>query len=116
MSPSNFQAKKKFGQHFLQSETVINKIIHDESENTEYCLEIGPGQGILSKFLIEKKFPLKVIEIDDQFIEYLQGLVGKDHVTHADAMEVKLAESFDKWGWKNNIWLVSIYHIILQHL
>lgn len=107
MSSQDFQAKKKFGQHFLKSDSVIQKIVNDKDEDTQYCLEIGPGPGILTKYLVEKSFPLKVIEIDDQFIQHLENLVGKENVTHSDAMEVELTECFQAWDWQNNIWLVS---------
>jgi 16S rRNA (adenine1518-N6/adenine1519-N6)-dimethyltransferase len=107
MSEKDFQAKKKFGQHFLKSDSVIQKIVNNQDDSTKYCLEIGPGPGILTKFLVDKDAPLKVIEIDDQFISHLKQLVGDENVTHQDAMEVELEELFKQWSWTQDIWLVS---------
>lgn len=103
----SFTAKKKFGQHFLNSPHIIDKITSDISDESKYILEIGPGPGVLTKKLIEKENPLKVVEIDDQFISFLSNLVGAENVLHIDAMEVDLAEKFKAWSWDDNIWLVS---------
>lgn len=107
MSGPNFQAKKKFGQHFLKSDSVINAITNDFEDDTQYCLEIGPGPGILTKHLKQKDFDLKVVEIDDQFISFLQELVGAENVIHSDAMDVDLWEKFQNWDWQQKVWLVS---------
>lgn len=107
MSQQKFSANKKFGQHFLKSQKVIDSIVGDNHSETKYCLEIGPGPGVLTKELIKKDFPLKVIEIDTQFISFLSELVGTENVLHSDAMDIELTTKFEQWKWQENIWLVS---------
>ena len=48
------KTKKKFGQHFLTNENVASKIVN-EITSKENILEIGPGDGILTKYLLDKK-------------------------------------------------------------
>ena len=68
--------KKKFGQNFLINEKIINKIIEasDIQSNSE-ILEIGPGNGSLTKEIIKKK-PKKyiAIEIDTS----LKNIINKE--------------------------------------
>jgi 16S rRNA (adenine1518-N6/adenine1519-N6)-dimethyltransferase len=67
-------AKKNLGQHFLK-DTGIARRIADSLTGVGYrsVLEIGPGMGILTGFLMERQFPdFKVIEIDNESIYYLK--------------------------------------------
>ena len=66
------KAKKRLGQHFL----VDLSIAKDIADTVDTCpgmpiLEVGPGMGVLTQFLIEKKRPLKVVEIDEESVSYL---------------------------------------------
>jgi 16S rRNA (adenine1518-N6/adenine1519-N6)-dimethyltransferase len=66
--------KKHLGQHFLTDEHIALKIVNSVSVETGCLLEIGPGTGVLTKYLIGKQFPVfKAIEIDRESIEYLTG-------------------------------------------
>ena len=67
-----FRAKRKFGQNFLINENIATKIV-DSINYKKYdeVLEIGPGMGILSKYLIKKCNP-KLIEIDEESVSYLK--------------------------------------------
>jgi len=47
------KAKKHLGQHFLTDLNIAKKIADTLSEEQEYVLEIGPGTGVLTKFLQE---------------------------------------------------------------
>lgn len=68
----NVRAKKHLGQHFLTDENIANKIAGSLSGvDYEDVLEIGPGMGILTKFLI-KKFRTSMIEIDPESVSYLK--------------------------------------------
>src|SRR6476620_8396163 len=67
-------AKKHFGQHFLKDETVAKKIVDALQPTGRYkqVLEIGPGMGVLSQFLFQRKdFETKLIEIDRESIHFL---------------------------------------------
>lgn len=68
------KAKKYLGQHFLKDENIAKNIADTLTENGyDNVLEIGPGMGVLTKYLLEKKFTTWVIEIDDESVTYLQA-------------------------------------------
>lgn len=70
----NVKAKKHLGQHFLKDENIAKKIADTLSlEGYKNVLEIGPGMGVLTKYLLEKKTTTYVIEIDSESVEYLQA-------------------------------------------
>jgi len=50
------RAKKHLGQHFLNDETIAKNITDLLSSDTQFVVEIGPGMGVLTQFLVEKKF------------------------------------------------------------
>ena len=60
------RAKKFLGQHFLNDQGIAQRIVDSlQSEDHANVLEIGPGTGVLTKFLVQQKnITLKVIEID----------------------------------------------------
>jgi 16S rRNA (adenine1518-N6/adenine1519-N6)-dimethyltransferase len=68
------QPKKNLGQHFLKDVEIARKItasLTGDGYNT--VLEVGPGMGVLTGFLIERRFPdFRVIEIDNESVHYLQ--------------------------------------------
>ena len=67
------KSKKKFGQHFLKDLTIA-KIIVEEFYSKNEILEIGPGDGVLTNFLVEQKFDkIVAIDIDYRSIEYLKS-------------------------------------------
>jgi 16S rRNA (adenine1518-N6/adenine1519-N6)-dimethyltransferase len=69
------KAKKKLGQHFLKNEDIAKKIVDSLSRTSEYrtVLEVGPGMGVLSKYLItHPEYETFVIDIDTESIRYLK--------------------------------------------
>ncbi|WP_445748233.1 16S rRNA (adenine(1518)-N(6)/adenine(1519)-N(6))-dimethyltransferase RsmA [Polaribacter sp.] len=74
------KAKKHLGQHFLTDETIAQKIADSLSENGyDEVLEIGPGMGVLTKYLLQKKSKITVFEIDKESVEYLKETFPKEH-------------------------------------
>ena len=68
------KAKKHLGQHFLTDENIAEKIANTLSlEGYDEVLEIGPGMGVLTKYLLKKNITTYVIEIDSESVEYLQA-------------------------------------------
>lgn len=67
------QPKKNLGQHFLKDTGIAGKIAASlTGEGYSSVLEIGPGMGVLTGFLIERGFPdFRVIEIDNESVHYL---------------------------------------------
>jgi 16S rRNA (adenine1518-N6/adenine1519-N6)-dimethyltransferase len=67
------KAKKHLGQHFLTDELIAQQIADSLLGNGySNVLEIGPGMGVLTKYLLKKPFTTYVIEIDTESVEYLQ--------------------------------------------
>ena len=67
------QAKKSLGQHFLIDKNIRNKIINIDNLYNEKVLEIGPGKGFLTDYIIEKKIKkLVLIEKDRNLYELLK--------------------------------------------
>ena len=91
--------KKYLGQHFLKDKNVaidiINKLDVHENGNV---LEIGPGMGMLTQFLIKKQINLKVIEIDNESISYLKSHYPsiKDSIIHGDFLQFNLDSYYNK--------------------
>ncbi|MCH4829665.1 16S rRNA (adenine(1518)-N(6)/adenine(1519)-N(6))-dimethyltransferase [Flavobacterium covae] len=67
------RAKKHLGQHFLNDENIAGKIADALTlQGYDKVLEIGPGMGVLTKYLLEKPIDTYVIEIDTESVEYLK--------------------------------------------
>ena len=70
----NVKPKKYLGQHFLNDEMIAKKIADALTlEGYADVLEIGPGMGVLTKYILEKPITTYVIEIDPESVEYLQA-------------------------------------------
>jgi 16S rRNA (adenine1518-N6/adenine1519-N6)-dimethyltransferase len=69
------RAKKGLGQHFLKDSNVASRIAGSlTGEGYNSVIEIGPGMGILTGFLIERNFSdFRVIEIDNESVHYLES-------------------------------------------
>ncbi len=74
------KAKKHLGQHFLTDETIAQKIADSLSENGyNQVSEIGPGMGVLTKYLLTKKSKITVFEIDRESVAYLKDTFPKEN-------------------------------------
>lgn len=68
------KAKKFLGQHFLKDEGIAQDIANALTlKNYKTVLEIGPGMGVLTKYLLKKEVTTHVIEIDSESVEYLKA-------------------------------------------
>lgn len=67
------KAKKSFGQHFLNREDIAQRIADSLqlSATYQHIVEVGPGQGVLTKYLLEKDQKLLVVEADKDMVAYL---------------------------------------------
>ena len=88
--------KKKLGQHFLTDKAIARDIVnHLKAKNIEKVLEIGPGMGVLTDFLLENNdYETFVIEIDHESIVYLRRYIPRleDHIIEGDFLHINLAE------------------------
>ncbi len=93
------RAKKHLGQHFLKDENIASKIADSLSfEGYQNVLEIGPGMGVLTKYLLKKEKTIWVVEIDNESIDYLKShyLHLTDRIINADFLKMDLASHFNK--------------------
>ncbi|THF48199.1 16S rRNA (adenine(1518)-N(6)/adenine(1519)-N(6))-dimethyltransferase RsmA [Flavobacterium supellecticarium] len=91
------RAKKHLGQHFLNDENIAQKIADTLTLNGyQKVLEIGPGMGVLTKYLLEKPIETYVIEIDTESVEYLQThyLKLSNRIISKDFLRYNLSETF----------------------
>ncbi|MDD5571456.1 MAG: 16S rRNA (adenine(1518)-N(6)/adenine(1519)-N(6))-dimethyltransferase RsmA [Bacteroidales bacterium] len=95
----SIRAKKRFGQHFLKDENIAGKIVAALSSDSENVLEIGPGTGVLTKYLLEnKKINFYVIEVDNESSEFLEKHYPqlKDKIIKSDFLKFKIETIFNK--------------------
>lgn len=91
------KAKKHLGQHFLNDENVAKRIADSLTLNGyNKVLEIGPGMGVLTKYLLEKPIETFVVEIDTESVAYLEKHYEKlhDHIIGEDFLKYNLKKVF----------------------
>ena len=94
----SFSKKKKYGQNFLTSPRIPERIVSESGISENDCvLEIGPGMGILTKPLAEKAKKVVCVEIDNELIPFLEEkFVDYDNVSiiNADILKTDLEAIF----------------------
>ena len=89
--------KKSLGQHFLIDLNIAQAIADtlDNYKNTP-ILEVGPGMGVLTQYLLSKGHDLTVVELDHKSIEYLQENFPelKGHILEEDFLKLDLSKLF----------------------
>lgn len=91
------RAKKHLGQHFLKDELIAQQIADSLTEKGyKNVLEIGPGMGVLTKYLLKKPLVTHVIEIDTESVAYLQAhyLNLASRIISQDFLKINLADFF----------------------
>lgn len=90
--------KKFLGQHFLKDQ----KIAQDIADTVDICpglpvLEVGPGMGVLTQFLIKKDRLIKVVEVDYESVAYLQETYPslKENIIENDFLKMNLQHLFN---------------------
>ena len=92
--------KKNLGQHFLVDLNIAKRIADtvDEPYGDLPVLEVGPGMGVMTQYLVTKPRPLKVVEIDRESVAYLKGTLfkdrGQDTIIEGDFLRMDLRELF----------------------
>ncbi|MFQ6112974.1 MAG: 16S rRNA (adenine(1518)-N(6)/adenine(1519)-N(6))-dimethyltransferase RsmA [bacterium] len=114
MSEVTFRPKKSLGQNFLVDENIARKIIRCLAPNPkDVILEIGPGFGVLTKYLIPAAKKVSAVEIDRNLALQLKERFGQEknfRLLQADFLNMGMAEFFnpgEKWRVLGNI----PYHI-----
>ncbi|MDP3945144.1 MAG: 16S rRNA (adenine(1518)-N(6)/adenine(1519)-N(6))-dimethyltransferase RsmA [Lutibacter sp.] len=91
------RAKKHLGQHFLKDEQIAQNIADSLTENGyKNVLEIGPGMGVLTKYILKKDLVVHVIEIDTESVEYLKAnyLNLADRIISKDFLKINISDYF----------------------
>ncbi|MGB2386659.1 MAG: 16S rRNA (adenine(1518)-N(6)/adenine(1519)-N(6))-dimethyltransferase RsmA [Flavobacteriaceae bacterium] len=89
--------KKHLGQHFLNDESIAKKIADTLTlKGYDTILEIGPGMGVLTKYLLEKPTTTYVIEIDTESVSYLEAhyLELSNRIIQEDVLKYDLSNTF----------------------
>lgn len=89
--------KKALGQHFLTDQGVAQRIAHTLADFTQYpVLEIGPGMGVLTRWLLEMGVDLKVVEIDTESVDYLGRNFPelKGRIIEGDFLQMNLTDIY----------------------
>ncbi len=106
-SSSPIKAKKHLGQHFLKDETIAQKIAETLTyKNYSKVIEIGPGTGVLTKYLLQHPIDLVAMDLDAESIIYLNHNFPLEHpelmtgmgsfkVIGADFLKYDLATLFE---------------------
>ena len=93
------KAKKSFGQHFLINEHVAERIAYSLEMTSEIknVLEIGPGKGVLTKYLLEQDINLKVVEADRDMVDYLNTNYPQleNNIIYLDFLKLNMTKVFD---------------------
>lgn len=95
------RAKKHLGQHFLTDKKIAEKIVAGlaQSDELKNVIEVGPGMGILTDFLIlEKNIRLKVVDIDRESIAFLEQKYPTLHgnIISGDFLKLPLDTLFEE--------------------
>tara|TARA_B100001250_G_scaffold142643_1_gene122041 strand:+ start:457 stop:1209 length:753 start_codon:yes stop_codon:yes gene_type:complete len=88
------RAKKHLGQHFLNDLRIASDITDLLSRNTKNVIEIGPGMGVLTQFLIKNNYKTEVIEIDTESVFYLRLNYPTLNVYEGDFLKLNLKEKY----------------------
>ena len=95
--------KKNLGQHFLTDLNIASRIADTVDAYPDIpVLEVGPGMGVMTQYLVEKPRDLKVVEIDRESVEYLKHTLfseetptGSSPIIEGDFLRMDLNQVFD---------------------
>ena len=90
--------KKFLGQHFLKDLTIAKQIADTvDAIPALPVLEVGPGMGVMTQFLMQKPRPLKVVELDFESVDYLRRTWPQleDDIIEDDFLKMHLDRTFE---------------------
>ena len=91
------RAKKSLGQHFLTDLSIAERIAHTLDDFRHLpVLEVGPGRGVLTQFLLEMGLDLTVVELDSESVDYLEVAYPQLHgrIIGEDFLKMDLHELY----------------------
>lgn len=86
---SNYpHTKKSLGQHFLTDGNIIRKIVDAiPADENDHVIEIGPGSGAVTEFLLKKFKNITAIELDQRMVEFLSEKYPELKIVHQDILQ-----------------------------
>lgn len=108
------EAKKKYGQNFLKNQDILKKIaVSVETTHEDLILEIGPGMGALTAYLVKKESYLLCYEIDTRMEEYLLKYnTEKSKIIYDDFLKRDVVEDIKKFSYRNLYVIANIPYYI----
>ena len=112
MKKYNLRANKSLGQNFLINEEVVKNIVEcSKIEKEDLVIEIGPGLGTLTKYLLEKAGKVICIELDTKMLQILEdrfSLYDNFELINNDVLKVDLKNIIEKEKTQGKIKQVKI--------
>ena len=112
MKKYNIKANKNLGQNFLINEEVVKNIVEcSKIEKEDLVIEIGPGLGTLTKYLLEKAGKVICIELDTKMLQILEdrfSLYDNFELINNDVLKVDLKNIIEKEKTEGKIKKVKI--------
>ena len=90
----NVSAKKHLGQHFLNDEQIAFDITNLLSNGIKNVVEIGPGMGVLTQFLVKNDYKTEVVEIDRESVFYLRLKYPDLEIHEGDFLQLDIQEKY----------------------
>jgi 16S rRNA (adenine1518-N6/adenine1519-N6)-dimethyltransferase len=93
----NIRAKKSLGQHFLNNIQIASQIVDFlDAKDLDHVIEIGPGMGVLSQFILDNYKNCSFIEVDDDAIIYLNDKFPEiqERIIHSDILKLNIQDIF----------------------
>ena len=88
---NDVRAKKYLGQHFLTDESIARRIVDSLPADAARVLEVGPGMGVLTKYLVAREHTdLRVVEIDTESVDYLRAHYPSLQIVEGDFLRLDL--------------------------
>ncbi len=94
MKKTAVKAKKHLGQHFLNDSKTAFNITDLLCKRTKNVIEVGPGMGILTQFLIKNKYTTQVVEIDSESVMYLKSNYPQLKIYEEDFLKINFKKEF----------------------
>jgi len=110
----NIRPKQSLGQNFLIDDNIARNIVRElHLSETDVVVEIGPGQGALTKHLVGKVKKLFAVEVDKRVVVELRDKFQSENVeiVHQDFLEVRLSEWQEKFKTKLRLVGNIPYHL-----
>lgn len=110
----NFRFKKKYGQNFLRDEKVLDNIVNSiENDRNYLVIEVGAGDGALTKKLLEKNFQVFSYEVDETLKSKL-NLIKNDNFNYVinDFMKADVLHDIEGYSYDELIMVANLPYYI----